>query len=161
MTLTRWLPTFAAFPVGGYIAYLIVGPLEGPLTGAAAGLLAGAVIGAAQWLALRPRNIDWIPRTAVGMAAGTAVAAVVTGAGAELSDLMLTGLLAGAGVGLAQARTATWAAITAGSWALAWLPTFYVLGDNADNGWVSFGAAGAITATLLTGLALRDTRVHV
>jgi hypothetical protein len=36
MTLTRWLPTFLAFPLGGYQAFLIVGSLDGPLSAAAA-----------------------------------------------------------------------------------------------------------------------------
>jgi hypothetical protein len=161
MTLKRWIPTFAAFPVGGYLAYLIVGSLEGPLSGAAGGLIAGAVIGAAQWLALRPRGYAWIARTAVAMAAGTALAAALTGAGTDVADLMLMGAIAGAAVGAAQAGSAVWTAITAGSWALGWLATAAVIGVNADEGFVVFGSAGAILVTLVTGLALRDTRVHV
>jgi hypothetical protein len=30
MPFTRWLPTFLAFPLGGYLAFATVGALEGP-----------------------------------------------------------------------------------------------------------------------------------
>src|SRR5215212_5474155 len=126
MTFKRWLPTFLAFPLGGELAIEVVGSLDGPLSAAAGGLLAGAVIGAGQWLALRSRGIGrrWVAATAAAMAAGTALAAVATGAGTELEDLMLTGLVAGAAVGAAQSRllaraglaSAAWTAVTAASW---------------------------------------------
>ena len=158
MTLKRWLPTFLAFPAGGFLAMLTIGSLDGPVSAAAGGLLAGAVIGAGQWLALRTTK-RWIPYTAVAMAAGTAVAAVVTGAGPEIQDLMVTGLIAGAAVGAAQGTilgaTAAWTAITAASWSLAWLVTYAVVGVNADQGFFIFGSSGALVATLITGLALR------
>jgi hypothetical protein len=158
MTFKRWIPTFLAFPLGGFLAWLVLGSLDGPLTGAAGGLLAGAVIGAAQWLALGTTK-RWIAYTAGAMAAGTALAAVVTGAGTELQDLMVSGLIAGAAVGAAQGRilgaTAAWTAITAASWSLAWLVTYTVVGVNADQGFFVFGSSGALVATLITGLALR------
>ena len=158
MTLKRWLPTFLAYPIGGFLAWLVLGSLEGPLTAAAGGLLAGAVIGAAQWLALGTTK-RWIAYTAGAMAAGTAVAAAVTGAGTELQDLMVTGLIAGAAVGAAQGailgETAAWTVITATSWSLAWLVSWVVIGVNADQGFFVFGSSGALVATLITGLALR------
>ena len=162
MTIKRWLPTFLAFPLGGLIAMGVVGSLDDPLTGAAGGLLAGAVIGAAQALALGA-GLRFAGYTAAAMAAGTAVAAAITGAGTELGDLMLTGLVAGASVGAAQATLLgrsrlAWPAVTAASWALAWLVTWAVVGINADQGFFVFGSSGALVATLLTGLALR-TRV--
>ena len=158
MTFKRWLPTFLAFPLGGLIAWLVLGSLDGPLTAAAGGLLAGAVIGAAQWLALGTTK-RWIAYTAGAMAAGSAVAAVVTGAGTELEDLMVAGLITGAAVGAAQGTilgaTAAWTAITAASWSLAWLVSWVVIGVNADQGFFVFGSSGALFATLITGLALR------
>jgi hypothetical protein len=157
MRLMRWLPTFLAFPAGGLLAMGVVGSLEGPVSAAAGGLIAGAVIGAAQWLALGTEK-RWIAYTAGAMAAGTALAAVVTGAGTEVEDLMVTGLIAGAAVGAAQAMilgTAWWAVVTAASWSLAWLVTYAVVGVNADQGFFVFGSSGALVATLITGLALR------
>jgi hypothetical protein len=158
MTFKRWLPTFLAFPLGGLIALLVLGSLDGPLTAAAGGLLAGAVIGAAQWLALGTTK-RWIAYTAGAMAAGSALAAVVTGAGTELQDLMVAGLITGAAVGAAQGTilgaTAAWTAITAATWSFAWLVSYAVIGVNADQGFFVFGSSGALVATLITGLALR------
>src|SRR4051812_25791395 len=96
MSFKRWLPTFLGFPIGGYLAFGVVGSLDDPASAAAGGLLAGGVIGAAQWLALRSEGIGrrWIPYTAAAMTAGTALAAVLTGAGTSLADVMLTGLVA-------------------------------------------------------------------
>ena len=169
MTIKRWLPTFLAFPLGGLLAMGVVGSLDDPLTAAAGGLVAGSVIGLGQWLALRSAGIGrrWIGFTAGAMAAGAAVAATITGAGTELGDLMITGLIAGAAVGAAQGTllaggttsprvvAAAWTAVTAGSWSLAWLVTHTVVGVNADQGFHVFGSSGALVATLVTGLALR------
>jgi hypothetical protein len=165
MTFKRWLPTFLAFPLGGLLALVVIGSLDGPLSAAAGGLLAGAVIGAGQWLALRSRGIGrrWVVYTGAAMAAGTALAAAVTGAGTELGDLVLTGLVAGAAVGAAQSTllaraglaSGTWTAVTAASWPLGWLATWAVVGLNADLGFYVFGASGALVVTFLTGLALR------
>jgi hypothetical protein len=160
MDIKRWLPTFLAFPAGGLLAMGVVGSLHDPLSAAAGGLLAGAVIGAAQAVALRVDLARWTAATATALAAGTALAAAITGAGTELADLMLTGAVAGAAVGAAQGAVlgrarAAWAAITGGSWAIAWLVTFGVVGANADQGFHVFGSSGALVATILTGLALR------
>ena len=157
MRFMRWLPTFLAFPAGGLLAMGLVGSLEGPVSAAAGGLVAGAVIGAAQWLALGTTK-RWIAYTAGAMAAGTALAAVITGAGTEVQDLVITGLIAGGAVGAAQATilgSAYWALVTAASWGLAWVVTYAVVGVNADQGFFVFGSSGALVATLITGLALR------
>jgi hypothetical protein len=160
MTLKRWLPTFLAFPLGGFIAFETVGSVTDPASAAATGLLAGAVIGAGQWLALRNEGIDarWPILTAAAMAAGSALAATITGAGTEVSDLVLTGAVSGAVVGAAQGfllRSPAWATVTAATWAMAWLISAGVLAQQADEGFVVFGSSGALVATVLTGLALR------
>jgi membrane associated rhomboid family serine protease len=49
MTFKRWLPTFLAFPLGGFVTMQIVGGASSPLKAAASGLIAGAIIGAGQW----------------------------------------------------------------------------------------------------------------
>ncbi len=160
MTLKRWLPTFLAFPIGGLLAFETVGSATGPASAAAGGLLAGAVIGAGQWLALRDEGIDrrWPLFTAAAMTAGSALAAAVTGAGTESRTSSSPapsparwwaprrGCLLG---------SRAWAAVTAASWALAWLISAGVLAQQADEGFVVFGSSGALVATVLTGLALR------
>ena len=142
-----------------------VGSITDPATGAAAGLVAGAVIGAGQWLALRGRGRGigrrWVAYTAGAMAAGTALAAAVTGAGTEPADLMVAGLVAGAAVGAAQAplvargrvAAAAWTATVSATWALGWLVTSAVIVD-ADRGHAVFGSSGALLVTVATGLAL-------
>jgi hypothetical protein len=164
MTFKRWLPTFLAFPTGGFLAMQTVGSVTDPVTAAGAGLVAGAVIGAGQWLALRGGGLGrrWAVHTAAAMAAGSALAAAVTGAGTEPADLMVTGLIAGAAVGAAQAPLlatgrlagAGWTAVVSASWALGWLVTASVIVD-AERGHAVFGSSGALLVTVLTGLVLR------
>jgi hypothetical protein len=164
MTFKRWLPTFLAFPLGGFLAIETVGSLHDPASAAAGGLLAGAVIGAGQWLALRSGGIGsrWIGYTAAAMAAGSALAATVTGAGTEVADVMLAGLVTGAAVGAAQSsllasglRTAAaWTGVSAAAWSLGWLATSQVIVD-IERGYHVFGSSGAAIVTVLTGLALR------
>ena len=164
MTFKRWLPTFLAFPIGGWLAIETVGSLHDPASAAAGGLLAGAVIGAAQWLALRSGGIGrrWIGFTAAATAAGSALAATLTGAGTEVADMMLAGLVTGAAVGAAQSTllgggrraAAAWTGVSAAAWPLGWLVTSQVIVD-LERGYYMFGSSGALIVTVLTGLALR------
>jgi hypothetical protein len=160
MNFKRWLPTFLAFPIGGFIALETVGSLSGPVTAAAGGLVVGAIVGAAQGLALGSRR--WAPYTALATAAGAALAATVTGAGTDVADVVVAGLITGAAVGAAQSRLlpgggaaeAAWTATTAASWGLGWLVTSQVIVD-LDRGHHAFGSSGALVATALCGLMLR------
>ncbi|HEX6021441.1 MAG TPA: hypothetical protein VFZ00_05560 [Solirubrobacter sp.] len=161
MSFKRWLPTFLAFPIGGFIAIQTIGSLDDPIAAAAGGLIAGAVIGAGQWLALRSSGIGrrWIGYTAAAMAAGNAISVAVTDAGTERADVMLAGLITGGLVGAAQSAllpraAALWTAVTAGGWALAWLVTSQVIVD-IERGHAVFGSSGAVVVTVLTGLTLR------
>src|SRR5215208_6471179 len=135
MTFKRWLPTFLAFPIGGFVAIETVGSLTGPVSAAAGGLIVGAAVGAAQGLALGSRR--WAGATAAATAAGAALAAAVTGAGTEIADVVVAGLITGASVGAAQSRlltgsarvAAAWTGVTAASWGLGWLVTSNVIVD--------------------------------
>jgi hypothetical protein len=160
----RWLPTFLAFPLGGLLAVHTVGAIDGPLSAAAGGALAGAIIGAGQWLALRSYGIGarWIVYTAAAMAGGSSLATFLTGAGSELQDLLVAGVVAGAAVGAAQARLlrrdvrtgVSWAATTSVAWAAGWLATWSI-GVDVESRYIVFGAAGAVVVTVLTGVVLR------
>jgi hypothetical protein len=159
----RWMPTLLAFPIGGYFAVQTVGSIDGPLTAAAAGALAGAVIGLAQWLALRPFGLGplWAVLTAVGMAAGSSLSAVLTGAGTDVQSLMLSGLVTGAVIGGTQAVvigrgplvSAAWTGVVGLAWALGWLTTSSI-GVDVERGYAVFGLSGTLVATTLTGLVL-------
>lgn len=163
MSLLRWAPTVFGFPIGGWIAILLVGPVQGPLSGALAGAVAGSVIGGLQWLALGRRvNWRWLAGTSVGMSLGIALAATLTNAATAAPVLALTGLVSGALVGAAQATLQRWSAraiavwtTTVGlSWAAGWAISANVITD-VDRGYVTFGLSGSALVTIATGLALR------
>jgi hypothetical protein len=161
--LPRWLPTFLAFPLGGWLAVQTAGSIDGPAKAALAGVLAGGVVGFAQWLALRPRGVpaSWAVYTAGAMGGGSALAAVLTDARTDVQSLMLGALVTGALVGGAQAVAlrrgpvvgAAWAGTVSLAWALGWLPTWGI-GVDVERGYVVFGASGALLTTALTGLVL-------
>ena len=66
------------FPIGGYIADLVVDGVDSVGAALMAGLIVGAIIGAAEWFALRERvSWLWIPATTVGMAAGLVAGAAL------------------------------------------------------------------------------------
>jgi hypothetical protein len=79
-----WMLTFLGFPLGGLLALVLVGSVEGVLSGALGGALAGAVIGLTQWSVLR-RYVrvgpEWVLATALGVAIGDGVGALLTDAG--------------------------------------------------------------------------------
>ena len=166
MTFKRWLPTFLAFPLGGFLAIATVGSLDGPLLGR--GRRAARrrrdrrrpVAGAA--LARDRPALDRATPPARWRRA-RAVAAVVTGAGTELADVMLAGLITGAAVGAAQSTllprrraSAAWTAVTAGELVARLARHLAVVGVDIERGFVVFGSSGALVATVLTGLALRS-----
>ncbi|MFE4196768.1 hypothetical protein ACFRJ9_12940 [Paenarthrobacter sp. NPDC056912] len=163
MSFLRWTPSLLGFPLGGWLAFQLLGPVRNPLSAAIAGVLAGAVIGAAQWLALRPAvSWRWILGSTIGMSAGSALAAVATGSSTSVAALATTGLIAGACVGLAQGLAfmrgwrvaALWTATVSPAWALGWAITANVIVD-ADHGYIAFGSSGAVVVTVITALVLR------
>jgi hypothetical protein len=165
MRLSRWIASFLGFPIGGYIAFLTLGSIDDPAAAAVGGAIAGLIIGAAQWLVLRSHGIGtgWIAGTSLAMAAASAGAAALTGSGTEVQDLAVSGLVVGAAVGAAQAvaanmdrlHSAMWTLASSGAWAIGWTVT-WSFGIDVDRGFVVFGSSGALVATVLTGLALRQ-----
>src|SRR5215213_9220100 len=71
-----------SFPVGGYLADLVVDGVDSVGAALVGGLIAGLVIGAAEWFVLR-RLVSWlwILATSIGMAAGLAAGAALVGYG--------------------------------------------------------------------------------
>lgn len=163
MSFLRWTPSFLGFPLGGWLAFQLVDPANSPLRVAVAGAIAGTLIGAAQWLTLRPAvSWHWIAASTLGMGAGSALAATVTGSATSVGALAATGIIAGAAVGLGQGLalrrgwqvTALWTVTVGASWALGWTVTANVIVD-ADRGYVAFGSSGGLVVTVITGLVLR------
>jgi hypothetical protein len=84
-----WMLAFLGFPLGGFLALVLVGSVERVESGALGGALVGAVIGVAQWLVLRRYlrvGPEWVLATALGVAFGDALGALLTGAGTGIGD---------------------------------------------------------------------------
>jgi hypothetical protein len=152
------------FPIGGFVANLIVGKIDTVTAAVVGGLIAGGIIGAAQWLALRPLvPWLWVVATSVGMAVGLIAGAALVDYGISRGDLALMGAITGLGVGGLQAlllappvsRGLWWAAANPPAWALAWLVTSFVITSNVKEHFPNFGASGALVFALLTWLLLR------
>ena len=168
-TLWLWAASFLGLPIGGYIAHLIVGPVDATWVAVAAGAITGAIVGAGQWLALRRIGIDarWILATAFGLALGVAITYLIFGYETSIADLATLGAISGLAIGVAQfpllaqgplataPRTASvwWAPITAAAWAIGWTVSASI-GIDVESRWAVFGASGAIVAAVITGLGL-------
>ncbi len=163
MSWKRWIPTFLAFPPSGLIVVETIGPINSVGTAAAGGLVAGLVIGGAQWLALKPTGLSaiWIGATGAGMAVGSAIGNLATDSGFEGDDLVLFGAIAGIFVGAAQGAAMNrgakiaglWTATVCVAWAVGWLATWGI-GVDVERQYINFGAAGAVSAMIITGLVL-------
>ncbi|MBA3584958.1 MAG: hypothetical protein H0W36_10615 [Gemmatimonadetes bacterium] len=159
-----WMFAFLGFPIGGFLAFLLVGSIEGVVSAALGGALAGAVIGAAQWLALR-RRLDvtawWIIATALGLALGNAIGTALIDAGTGIGDLLVTGVTAGIAVGFLQwvllrkrvRGAGLWPPVVAVSWPVGWTVTWMV-GVDVERGYVVFGSTGALVFAAITGAAM-------
>jgi hypothetical protein len=153
-----------SFPIGGYIADLVVDGVDSVGAALTAGLIAGAIIGAAEWWALRQWvSWIWIPATTVGMAVGLVAGAALVDYGIDRTDLALMGAVNGLGVGVMQAVVLArhripgaiwWAVANPPAWALGWFVSSYVISRNIDERFPIFGASGAIVFGLLTWLLL-------
>jgi hypothetical protein len=163
-----WILAFLGFPLGGFLAIMVVGPVEGAVSGALGGALAGAVIGAAQWLVLRRYlrvGPEWILATALGVAIGDGVGALLTGAGTGIGALLISGLATGVAVGLLQwglflrdrllaaGVAGMWVPVVAIAWPVGWTVT-WAFGINVERGYYVFGASGALVFVAVTGLAM-------
>ena len=153
-----------SFPIGGYLADLVVDGVDSVGAALVGGLIAGLIIGAAEWFALR-RWVSWlwIAATSIGMAAGLTAGAALVGYGIGRGDLLLMGAVTGLGVGALQALVLSrsrvsgagwWALANPPAWALGWLVTSYVITRNVKDQFTNFGASGALVFGLLTWLLL-------
>ncbi|CAM3472871.1 hypothetical protein OCAE111667_11500 [Occultella aeris] len=152
------------FPIGGFVADLVVGGVDSVGAALAEGVVAGAIIGAAQWFALRKWvSWLWIPATCVGLALGLTAGAALADYGLERGDIVLMAAVTGIGVGALQALVLArhaipgalwWAIANPLAWALGWFITSYVITRNIDERYPVFGASGALAFGLLTWLLL-------
>lgn len=159
--LIRWVPTFLAFPLGGLLVVLALGPVRDPLAAAVSGAMVGSTLGLLQWWALRPLGLsfDWAWATAVALMVASPISWAIVAYSTSVSALTIWGLIAGAIVGLAQTlsqrlrlkRVVSWSALVSGAWGLAWFISANVIVD-AEASYAVFGSTGAFTATALLAI---------
>ena len=153
-----------SFPIGGYLADLVVDGVDSVGAALLGGLIAGLVIGAAEWFALR-RWVSWlwVAATSIGMAAGLAAGAALVGYGISRGDILIMGAVTGVSVGALQALVLArsrvsgalwWAIANPPAWALGWFVTSYVITRNIQDQFTNFGASGSVVFGLLTWLLL-------
>lgn len=156
--LKTWLISFLGYPLGGFIASQIIGPINSLAKALIGGLIVGSTVGTAQFFSLRKSGVEitWILGSALGVAVGALIGAGILGYSVGTSDLLLRGVIAGVSIGVAQAlvlqlsvgQSIAWLAVNASSWLCGWLITSLVIVD-LDSQYPVFGSTGAIVATLL------------
>src|SRR3954453_9558249 len=73
-----WMLTFLGFPLGGFLADVLAGPIDSLRAAVAGGLITGSVIGAAQAIVLRHVGVpvrEWIAATTMGFLVGLGIGA--------------------------------------------------------------------------------------
>ena len=159
-----WALAFLGFPLGGTLAYGLIGPITTPVRAGLAGAITGAVVGGVQWLVLRttmPLPVWWVVVTSAGMALGLALSVAVFGAQTAGTQLLWRAAITGLSIGLAQwlvlqqvvPQSAIWIAVVGLGWLLGWFITRSV-GVDLSQKWSVFGSTGAWAFQLLTGVAL-------
>jgi len=153
-----------SFPIGGFVADLVVDGVDSVGAALAAGLIGGAIIGAAEWFTLRHWvSWPWILATIAGMSVGLTAGAALVDYGIARGDLALMGAVTGVGVGVLQALVLArhripggfwWAVANPPAWALGWFVTSYVITANIDERFSVFGASGALVFGVLTWVLL-------
>jgi hypothetical protein len=156
----RWLPTFFGFPLGGFVAELIAGPVDGLFAALLAGAITGIVLGAVQSWGMGsngPPAGRWITATTAGLTVGLALGSATVGYGTSLADLVVQGAICGLAIGIAQAlvlrgRVAyLWAPALSALWAIGWAITTSI-GIDVDTQWAVFGSSGALVVTAATAV---------
>ena len=154
----RWLPTFLGFPLGGFAAELIAGPVDSLAAAVVGGAITGAVLGAVQAWGMGengPPARDWIAATTAGLTVGLAIGSAAVGYGTELADLVVQGAICGLAIGSAQAFVLRgrvgylWAPALSALWALGWAITTSI-GVDVETQYAVFGSSGALVVTAAT-----------
>ncbi len=162
----RWVGVALAFPVAGYIGWMIGGRVDAVGAALVGGALTGAGLGAVEWWAADGalgRASAWIGASALGYAVGLAAGAALVGYDTDLASLAVMGLVSGAVLGAAQGLVLAregrrplalpWALAMPALFALGWCASTGI-GVDVDDQFTVFGAAGAIVFTVLSGLLL-------
>jgi hypothetical protein len=160
------MAVWPAFPVAGYIGWIVGGRVDAVDAALVGGALTAAGLAAVLWWAAKGalgRPAPWIGASAVGYAVGLAAGAALAGYETDLGALALMGLVSGAALGAAQGLVLAqqgrhrlalpWALAMPALFALGWSAAS-VTGIGVDDQFTVFGAGGALLFTLLSGLLL-------
>lgn len=164
--LLLWVLAFLSFPIAGLLALFVV-PVDTPVRALIAGAIAGAALGLIQWLILRSRlpslSLGWAAATSLGMAVGLAIGTAFLGSETGGNELLWRGGITGLCIGIAQCivfqrvlplpQSIIWIGVVSLGWALGWFVTRSA-GIDLSQKWYVFGASGALTFQILTGVAL-------
>jgi hypothetical protein len=161
-----WMLAFIAFPLGGLLANVLVGPITTKVQAALAGAITGVVLGLIQWLVLKgPMQqvsiVGWSLATSAGMAIGLGLSVGLLGSETDGNNLFWRAAITGLSVGIAQwillrnnlHQSVIWIAVITLGWVVGWFITRSA-GIDLTLKWSVFGASGAVTFQFLTGLAL-------
>jgi len=162
----RWAAVALAFPIAGLLGRAAGGEVDAVGAALIGGAVTGAGLGAAQWLAAKDMFGQWpvwVGASAVGYGVGLAAGAALVGYETDLGSLAAMGAVSGVVLGAAQGL----ALVRQGStrlgmaWGLA-MPVLLAAGwsittlggIDVDKQFTVFGAFGAITFMVLSGLLL-------
>jgi hypothetical protein len=162
----RWAAVALAFPIAGLLGRAAGGEVDAVGAALIGGTVTGAGLGAAQWLAAKDMFGQWpvwVGASAVGYGVGLAAGAALVGYETDLGSLAAMGAVSGVALGAAQG----FALVRQGStrlgmaWGLA-MPALLAAGwsittlggIDVDKQFTVFGAFGAITFMVLSGLLL-------
>jgi hypothetical protein len=160
-----WGLAFLAFPIGGLAATAIVGPVTNMIQGLLAGAVTGIVLGLIQGFVLKgalPLSIlGWVIATGVGMSIGLGSSVGLLGSEVNGNNLLWRAVITGLCIGVAQwfilrnifSQSFIWIIVLALAWTAGWFVTRSA-GVDLSLKWSVFGATGALTFQLITGLAL-------
>ncbi|NOK61245.1 MAG: hypothetical protein GFH27_549305n14 [Chloroflexi bacterium AL-W] len=163
----RWVGAFIGFPMGGLVAIALVGKIETSLDGLIGGLAAGAVIGAGHWIASRQTKLldwSWIIAMSLGLGIGNAVSMALFGAATDATSITIRAVVTGGTLGILQwialrrhfPQMIWWIVCMTVLYPIAWIITRFVIGESVNDGFIVFGAAGALVFQLITGLVLME-----
>jgi len=162
----RWATVALAFPIAGLIGWAVGGHVDGVGAALIGGFLTGAGLGAVEWLAAKDMFGQWpawVGASAVGYSVGLAAGAALVGYETDIGSLAAMGAVSGVALGGAQGLVL--ARQGRQHLALAWglaMPVLFAAGwsvttlggIDVDKQFTVFGAFGAITFMVLSGLLL-------
>src|SRR5690349_13988447 len=157
----RWLVTFLGFPLGGFAAEMIAGPVDGLTAALVGGAITGVILGVVQWWGLghnAPPVGRWIVATGIGFAIGLPLGAAAVDYGTSMGELALQGAICGLCIGAAQASVLrhrlgpiafAWPPALGALYALGWTITT-AAGIDVESQYTVFGSSGALAVTALS-----------